>query len=549
MLLQAILALVPALAFQIRYDRSDSWKEVSLLLAALCGGAMALCMLTSYVVDGYELNLGLSPYILGSLYGGLPAMAMLTVLYIGLRAICMDASWELAGFLLFLMIFVPLLVLTIRPFRLAKRHDRMKMAWMLAGVLYVCHVVLYVVTVRASNMPLDFGCLLQVFAFSTVGLAVQWASFFIVESVKEKQQLHEQLQHMSGNFRNEAQKLQQFIDETSLGVVIVDREGRITHINEMAMQLFHKNVNGRSRLELIGLSFPRLSEGIDKESQELLYGALKGKQATSHLSKTDAKTYVKTSFSIRDLQSGAITGAALIFYDVTELNWLRDELGRMERLSLVGQMAASITHEIRNPMAVIRGFVQLMRERSPDHLQEYFRIVLDELDRANSIINDFLSLAQNRMIEKERCSLNSIILELLPLLMADANMRGLKIELDLEEDLPELELNEKEIKQLILNLVRNGMEAMEDKGEIRIATFAIEDAVVLQVTDEGIGIPEEKIERLFEPFFTTKERGTGLGLPLCLSIVERHNGVIEVESREGEGTTFTVKLALEPPPA
>jgi signal transduction histidine kinase len=216
----------------------------------------------------------------------------------------------------------------------------------------------------------------------------------------------------------------------------------------------------------------------------------------------------------------------------------------MERLSLVGQMAASITHEIRNPMAVIRGFVQLIQERSPQNQFEYFRIIMEELDRANLIISDFLSLAQNRELKMEKASLHATINDLVPLLNADANLRGQTLEVQLCEGLPDMYLNDREMKQLLLNLARNGMEAMEDKGVLRIYTTCSESEISIHIADEGIGIPEDKLDHLFEPFYTTKTRGTGLGLPLCLSIAERHNGRIEIESFEGKGTTFIVTFDI-----
>jgi signal transduction histidine kinase len=238
--------------------------------------------------------------------------------------------------------------------------------------------------------------------------------------------------------------------------------------------------------------------------------------------------------------SKEVSGAMLIIQDVTELEMLRNELDNVDRLSLVGQMAASITHEVRNPMAVVRGFLQLMQEKSPDSLNHYYRIVMEELDRANSIINDFLSLAQNRIAEKEESQLHDIIHELSPLLWADANLRGQSIELMLAHNVPKLHLNAKEIKQVVLNLARNGMEAMNDKGVLTLETRMVDDKVELCVHDTGPGIPSVKQEKLFEPFYTTKAKGTGLGLSMCLSIVERHNGTISVESEEGQGTTFKV---------
>ena len=127
---------------------------------------------------------------------------------------------------------------------------------------------------------------------------------------------------------------------------------------------------------------------------------------------------------------------------------------------------------------------------------------------------------------------------------ADANLRGQSIELKLGTEIPHLHLNAKEMKQLILNLCRNGMEAMDDKGTLTIETRLEGDQVQLYVADTGIGISENELERLFEPFFTTKSKGTGLGLALCMSIVQRHHGTIDVKSRLGEGTVFIISFPV-----
>jgi signal transduction histidine kinase len=366
---------------------------------------------------------------------------------------------------------------------------------------------------------------------------------YLSENFVEKQTLVNELLQVSTSYRNEAQKLQQFIEETRLGVIFVDRVGVITDINDMAIHIYKQHVPGIGRDQLVGQPYSVLGgEGEADVLSRLLGQTLSGEAASSELVQWKDKMFLNSGLTIRDNKTGRITGAGIILHDVTELTRLRDELNRMERLSLVGQMAASITHEIRNPMAVIRGFVQLMRERSPESQQEYFRIVMDELDRANGIINDFLSLAQNRVIEKMNCSLHDIINEILPLIWADANLRGQSVELELAERMPLLMLNEKEMKQLILNLARNGMEAMTSGGTLYLRTAVGADRVELRVIDNGVGIPKEKLERLFEPFYTTKSRGTGLGLPLCLSIVERHGGEISVHSKQGEGTEFIVRF-------
>lgn len=362
----------------------------------------------------------------------------------------------------------------------------------------------------------------------------------MIESVKEKQLLHSEVKRVSVSYQNEAVKLRQFIDATSFGVIVVDEKGKTTQINEMAKKLLMLDFNYTEDRQTIGIAFPEIFQnGQDDACVKLLYQALNGEDCVLVPFVNGDYMLLLSTISLRTSEDNINLGAALIAQDVTELRHLKDEIGRMDRLSLVGQMAASITHEIRNPMAVIRGFVQLIQERSQNKQEEYFQIIIDELDRTNMIITDFLSLAQNRVLQMEPSSLHAIINDLVPLLMADANLRGQAMEVSLSEDLPLIMLNDREIKQLILNIARNGMEAMKD-GTLHISTTYHYGKIELRIADQGVGIPQEQMKHLFEPFFSTKTQGTGLGLPLCLSIAERHNGRIDVVSVEGEGTTFIV---------
>ncbi|WMT41600.1 ATP-binding protein [Paenibacillus sp. D2_2] len=307
------------------------------------------------------------------------------------------------------------------------------------------------------------------------------------------------------------------------------------------MQFYRLNRPNGTREDLIRKELEKVLQGLDYEivasrKEQTLEGNVK----TSQILQSADRVYYATTSPITKMHTNENIGSVIIIQDITELEALRMELNHVERLGLVGQMAASITHEIRNPMAVVRGFLQLMREKSPASLEHYYRIVMEELDRANGIINDFLSLAQNRVVKMELYRLHEIISELTPLLWADANLRGQSIEVRLDENAPLLMLNHKEIKQLVLNLGRNAMEAMGEKGNLILEMKRQSDGVELYVTDTGPGIPPAQKERLFEPFFTTKSKGTGLGLSLCLSIMERHGGRINVESEEGLGTTFIV---------
>jgi two-component system, sporulation sensor kinase E len=234
--------------------------------------------------------------------------------------------------------------------------------------------------------------------------------------------------------------------------------------------------------------------------------------------------------------------------DVTERNALRSDITRLDRLNLIGEMAASISHEIRNPLTTVRGYLQMIGKKDTQ-FKNQFAIMIDELDRANDIITEFLSLAKNRHIERSNQKLNDIIESIRPLMEADAVSQGKSIITELSEDLPWSCLDDKEIRQLILNLVRNGLEAIEPGKRVYIRTYVEENKVVLAVHDEGKGIPPHILANLGMPFNTSKENGTGLGLSVCYRIVERQEAVMKVYTGL-DGTDFIISfqpvIGIEP---
>lgn len=542
MLLQILVALLPVFVFQIWFDYSKPRKNILLLITSVCASSMIMALCICSEVKEFELDYRYVPMIIGSLYGGPGIMFSLTAIFSASELMFMHGDWgfiEIGGALL----MMPVVYKYHKSFLNLSKRRKNTLVLSLTAVILMIRASSFAYYYLVEKPQLNSSEITHLILHELAYFLVMWLFVLFSESLLRREMIAHQLKGVTKNYRIEVQKLQQFIDETPLGVIFVDSDGIITHINEMAIHLLRDKFGGKMRHELLGQHFTIMYDHIEKDVLgRLVHQALNGHKLSTEYVEEQGKIYLNSGICVRDIQSNEIIGAALIAHDITELNRLRAELGRMERLSLVGQMAASITHEIRNPMAVIRGFVQLMKERSPGEQQEYYRIVMDELDRANTIINDFLSLAQNRIVEKENCSLHEIINDIMPLLMADANMRGQSIELRLAERIPSLMLNEKEMKQLILNLARNGMEAMDQHGVLRLETNAYPEYVELRVTDNGSGIPAEKLGRLFEPFFTTKTRGTGLGLPLCLSIVEGHGGEIAVDSTEGAGTTFKVRF-------
>jgi signal transduction histidine kinase len=218
-----------------------------------------------------------------------------------------------------------------------------------------------------------------------------------------------------------------------------------------------------------------------------------------------------------------------------------EEIERLGRLRLVGQMAASLGHEIRNPLTTVRGYLQFFSQKNPFiPYTSQFDLMIEELDRANSIITEFLSMAHNKTVDKKYCNLNSIVVTLLPLIESDAMLHGISLKTTLT-DIPDAFLDEQEIRQLILNITRNGLEAMESGGCLTVRTSLKADYILLSITDQGPGIDPDILPMLGTPFFTTKERGTGLGLAVCYSIAHRHGAKINCHSNN-KGTTFNVRF-------
>ncbi len=304
--------------------------------------------------------------------------------------------------------------------------------------------------------------------------------------------------------------------------------------------------SGYTREEMIGYSITDIKGWLDLNERE---------KFREVIAKEGFVTNYETSLLTKsgEILTALISGVSIIWNneecylvihnDITELRRYQYEIARLDRLNLVGEMSAGIGHEIRNPMTTVRGFLQLLsgKDRFAQD-KEYMNLMIEELDRANSIITEFLSLAKNKSVELKRQSLNQKVRTIFPLLFADAIKQDKIIEMQLG-DIPYIVIDKNEIKQLILNLVRNGLEAMLPGGMLFIKTFKDDYGVVLAVQDQGTGIAPEVLKKIGTPFFTTKDDGTGLGLAVCYSIAQRNNAKIDIETGS-TGTTFYVRFNI-----
>lgn len=235
-----------------------------------------------------------------------------------------------------------------------------------------------------------------------------------------------------------------------------------------------------------------------------------------------------------------------IFRDITDRLAMEDNLRQSEMLHVLGELAAGVAHEIRNPMTSLKGFIQLL-QASVDGYTMYFNIILAELERIESIVNEFLVLAKPQAVQYKYYNVVKIMQDTIDLLSAQAALENVRIHTYYPNKPINIFCEPNQIKQVFINIVKNAIEVMSGGGNItiRISHESASPYVKVSIRDQGEGIPKERMEKLGQPFYTSKERGTGLGLMVSYKIVKEHGGKIEVKSKVGRGTIFHIYLPVK----
>lgn len=233
----------------------------------------------------------------------------------------------------------------------------------------------------------------------------------------------------------------------------------------------------------------------------------------------------------------------IIIENVNQQLVLREELQQAEKLNVISQLAASVAHEVRNPMTSVRGFLQLMVDDHNLHSSQrnYIAIAMNELDHAQSIINDYLSLAKPHTGELSSINISDEVKKTIELMTSYSNIQNISIQTAIENNLF-IRGNRNEIKQVLVNIIKNGIEAMEMSGTLTINMYEKSGEVVIEIIDNGKGMTKSQLKKLGTPFYTTKEKGTGVGLTISFQIVQSMKGKIKIDTELGKGTTFTLQF-------
>ncbi len=342
---------------------------------------------------------------------------------------------------------------------------------------------------------------------------------------------------------------ERIIESIHSGLVTTDIHGKILSFNRAAEEL-----TGYKSAQVMNKNFQELFPEV---TQEVSFGSdmsniVKARRFTTVCNSAHGKQmHLGMTASPLSSETGEMRGLVFSFQDLTEIIKLEQEVRRRDRLAAMGKMAAGIAHEIRNPLAAMRGSIQLLQselELSED--QAYLMtIVLRESDRLDKIVSDFLAYARPSPINLVDFDLVGMVSETVSLLRYSAEYNDShRIVTDLPKKSMQIKADPNQIRQVIWNLTRNALQAMPDGGVLTLSVRELEqDELVISVKDTGVGMREVDMERMFEPFNSSRQGGTGLGLAIVYQIVSDHNGQISVESKPDRGTTFTVRLPRNTP--
>jgi two-component system, sporulation sensor kinase E len=355
-----------------------------------------------------------------------------------------------------------------------------------------------------------------------------------------------QIRKLVSDIAGENELLEMVMESMSDGVLVTDREDKILMVNKSAERMLPFTTD-----ELIERS---LEEAIDDEEiRDFLTENLRGLDRVLDREFTLGNGYSRIlSLSIMPLvRQGWITGNVIHIEDVTEKRAREARLRRAESLAALTTLTAGVAHEIKNPLGSIAIHLELMKKEMSGkqkietrRVMENLLIIKEEVDRLNRIVMDFLFTVRPMNAELSYDDLNRVVQELLEFMRFELAEAGIELETEFMKPSPQILMDERYIKQAVLNLLKNAISAMPEGGKLRVHTKQKGNEACLRISDTGVGIPEENMDKIFEPYFTTKDFGSGLGLTLVYKIVKEHLGDIEINSKVGEGTTISLSFPI-----
>jgi PAS domain S-box-containing protein len=359
---------------------------------------------------------------------------------------------------------------------------------------------------------------------------------------------HDAVNHLSSSLNLFENKHKVILDTIPTAVSTVNRDGVITFVNKKMEELF-----GFKAADVLGKNYIDVVCGGIKISEDGKYTSLvmetleTGRVFTNVEREYPGGLVFRLNTSIIRDGEGNLSEVIVSIQDITESKQLEHAVMCNEKLAAVGSMAAGIAHEIRNPLTAVRGFIQLLHAQPvQSKKKEYIDIIIEEIDRANTVLKDFLSFAKPAFPKRQLVGVLELLEEIRLLTESEALLREINLDFSYAMELPDMYIDKDQLKQVLLNIIKNAFDAVEAHGRVGVTAvwkLALGKVSII-VEDNGMGMDQKTVSRIFDPFFTTKDTGTGLGMAVSYQIIKNHDGEINVESTPGNGTTFNVILPV-----
>jgi two-component system sensor histidine kinase HydH len=375
-----------------------------------------------------------------------------------------------------------------------------------------------------------FAILLFILGLLIIGIVIVNQNYFVLD------RSYKEIKTLTGNV----------LEAMHSAVVAVDKDGKIIMFNRLAEDIFSISKENAVNQDYQAV-FPN-DECLLKQTLEKQRTTREMEREFRTFSGEDKFLIIGTSCLFDEGKK--FNGAVAVIHDVTELKKYEEEAKRSERLSALGNLAAGVAHEIRNPLNAISITAQRLKsEFAPQKDKEeyifFIKTILDEIKRLDNIINQFLSLAKAQKLNLVPTDMGRFLNEVVDLVEIEAKEKNIRVTREFAS-LPETKIDPDELKKALLNIMLNGIQATPSGGTLSINAYLNDSQrdVLIKIKDSGMGIPKANLSKIFQPYFSTKEKGTGLGLSIAHRVITDHKGKIEVESELGKGTVFTVTLPI-----
>ena len=376
---------------------------------------------------------------------------------------------------------------------------------------------------------------------------------FVERALRKVEKLNpDQTRRLIADLAHESARVRIVLDSMSDGVIVADEENRLLLCNRAAERLLPLDVEENSEQPIWRMIH-------DRRVADFVYATLmRGVSARDEEFVIDETDHIVTCDILPLAQGGRIEGNIVQIVDVTEKRARESQLRRAESLASFTTMAAGVAHEIKNPLGSIGIHIQLIRRAltnsssadsaggadSTTRISGYLDVVDEEMERLNRIIVNFLFAIRPVDLKPKLRDLNEVVRGLIEFVRIELEDNGIEVQAPLADCLPRVEIDEKYIKQALLNIIKNAQSAMPDGGILRITTYSQGETVSLEIADSGVGMTADVQRRIFEPYFTTRDFGSGIGMTLVYKIIKEHRGDIGIVSSEGNGTTITLLLPV-----